>query len=133
MGCRSHSTSGGLTLYSTLEPCLLCTAAIWQCRIPRVRFAARDPFWESLDQVPGLNSGWAPRCPEREGPLPGRLAAWAAALPADWSLHRTPAETATRSSYRFLTPGLVELAEQLHLDLRVSVVEAWVAISPAIR
>jgi len=33
----------GATLYVTLEPCLMCTGAIFHARIDRVVFGARDP------------------------------------------------------------------------------------------
>lgn len=33
----------GVTLYVTLEPCLMCAGAIWQSRIERVVFGAYDP------------------------------------------------------------------------------------------
>lgn len=33
----------GVTLYVTLEPCLMCAGAIWQARLERVVFGAYDP------------------------------------------------------------------------------------------
>jgi len=33
----------GMTLYSTLEPCIMCAGAILQARISRLVFGARDP------------------------------------------------------------------------------------------
>ena len=33
----------GVTLYVTLEPCLMCAGAIWQARLDRVVFGAFDP------------------------------------------------------------------------------------------
>lgn len=33
----------GVTMYVTLEPCLMCAGAIWQSRIERVVFGAFDP------------------------------------------------------------------------------------------
>lgn len=33
---------GSMTLYTTLEPCVMCAGAIIQARIPRIVFATRD-------------------------------------------------------------------------------------------
>jgi tRNA(adenine34) deaminase len=33
---------GGLTMFSTLEPCVMCAGAIVNSRLPRIVFAARD-------------------------------------------------------------------------------------------
>lgn len=39
------------TLYTTLEPCLMCSGAIIQSRIKRVVFGASDTRWASLTKV----------------------------------------------------------------------------------
>lgn len=33
----------GCTMYVTLEPCVMCLGALWQARLDRVVFGARDP------------------------------------------------------------------------------------------
>ncbi|MEV6522164.1 nucleoside deaminase [Longispora sp. NPDC051575] len=67
-------------LYTTLEPCLLCTVALRFSHVGTVRFAATDPMWYSMDKVPGLNHHVARRWTVREGPLPGPVGGWAAVL-----------------------------------------------------
>lgn len=55
-----HETGepAGHTLYTTLEPCIMCAGTIRIYRIPRVAFAAYDPVWDGLhnafSQVPGF-------------------------------------------------------------------------------
>ncbi len=39
------------TLYVTLEPCLMCSGAIYQARIARVVFAARDRRYGALQWI----------------------------------------------------------------------------------
>ena len=43
------------TLYVTLEPCLMCAGAIYQARLPRVVFAAKDPKGGALGSLYQLN------------------------------------------------------------------------------
>jgi tRNA(Arg) A34 adenosine deaminase TadA len=70
-----------LTLYTSLEPCLLCAGAIGLMRIPRVRFIAPDPLftgaWDHIATHPGLAS----RRPEQRGPLAGPASDLARLLP----------------------------------------------------
>ena len=52
------------TLYVTLEPCPMCAGAIWNARIPRVVFGAREEKSGSLGSVIDLfseNYGFRPR------------------------------------------------------------------------
>jgi tRNA(adenine34) deaminase len=69
------------TLYSTLEPCFLCTAALRHSHVGVVRFAAPDPMWRGVDRLPDLSDQMARRWTRREGPLGGHLQTWAALLP----------------------------------------------------
>jgi tRNA(adenine34) deaminase len=69
------------TLYSTLEPCFLCTAALRHSHVGVVRFAAADPMWQGVDRLPELSDQLARRWTRREGPLGGHLQTWAALLP----------------------------------------------------
>jgi tRNA(Arg) A34 adenosine deaminase TadA len=67
-------------LYSTLEPCFLCTAALRHSHIGAVQFAAPDPMWHGIDQLPKLDQHMARRWARRNGPLGGPLQTLAAVL-----------------------------------------------------
>jgi tRNA(adenine34) deaminase len=67
-------------LYSTLEPCLLCTGALRHCHVGTVRFAAADHMWPGMDRIRDLGPHFARRWPRREGPLDGPLARLATVL-----------------------------------------------------
>ena len=67
-------------LYSTLEPCLLCTAAARHSHVGVLRFAAADPLWTGIGQLPALNGHLAHRWPRRQGPLGGPLGRFATLL-----------------------------------------------------
>jgi tRNA(Arg) A34 adenosine deaminase TadA len=45
--------AGDCTLYTTMEPCVMCIGAIRMHKIPRVRFAARDPLAGGVALVGG--------------------------------------------------------------------------------
>lgn len=59
-------------LYTTLEPCLLCTGALVHCHVGEVRYAATDHLWRGLVRLPEINDYVARRWPARVGPLPAR-------------------------------------------------------------
>jgi tRNA(adenine34) deaminase len=67
-------------LYSSLEPCFLCTAALRHSHIGTVRYAAADPLWHGIDRLPSLNPYLARRWPRREGPAGRPLCDLAAVL-----------------------------------------------------
>lgn len=69
------------TLYTTLEPCLLCTSALRYSHVGSVRFAASDPMWYGMDRLPEINHHIARRWSRRIGPLEGWLATWGALFP----------------------------------------------------
>lgn len=79
------------TLYTTLEPCLLCTSALRIARIGTVRYAAPDPIWDGVGDIPRVLTPRASRnWTRREGPLDGVLARWSGAMHAHWFQENAP-------------------------------------------
>jgi tRNA(Arg) A34 adenosine deaminase TadA len=100
------------TIWTTLEPCLLCTSAVVTSHVGIVRFVASDPLWVGLDQLPGINAQVAGRWPERIGPIGGPIAAFCAVLPLVW-FFRTQGGGAAVRAYESEHGGLVEMARRL--------------------
>ena len=71
---------GDCTLWATLEPCPLCSAAAMITGCGHVRFLAADPLWEGAGRLPGLNQAVAARWPRFRGPEPGWPAVWQTVL-----------------------------------------------------
>lgn len=69
-------------LYTTMEPCLLCAAALALSKIGTVRYAASDPLWGWVERVPEIIHRAPSQWTRRVGPLDGPLRVWAAVLPA---------------------------------------------------
>jgi tRNA(Arg) A34 adenosine deaminase TadA len=101
-----------LTLYTTLEPCLMCASSIVFVQIPRVRFAAPDPFFHGLDVVLQQHPFAAERMPARDGPLRGEIGTFAQVLPLTVILFWNPEGEGTRL-YRDLIPLHMAAAEEL--------------------
>lgn len=103
------------TLWTTLEPCLLCVSAAIISHVGMVRFAAPDPLWTGIEQVRDLNAQAGRRWPERHGPLDGPIAAFCALLPLVWFFGRQGGGAAVRA-YEADHAGLVALARHLSAD-----------------
>ncbi len=59
--------SSRYTLYTTLEPCFMCSATITGTyHIPRVVFAAHDPWWHGLHEALREHPVTARSLPQRE-------------------------------------------------------------------
>jgi tRNA(Arg) A34 adenosine deaminase TadA len=98
-------------LYTTLEPCLLCTSALRLSNVGVVRFAADDPLWYGMDRVAEVNHNVARRWTRREGPLDGPLRTWAAVLPLVSFVERS-IDVVTQG-YEQLQPEILALARKL--------------------
>jgi tRNA(adenine34) deaminase len=75
-------------MYTTLEPCFLCTMALRYAHVGTVRFAASDAMLYGIEKLPDLNHHIARRWARREGPIGGPLRLWASALPLVNALDR---------------------------------------------
>jgi tRNA(Arg) A34 adenosine deaminase TadA len=100
------------TIWTTLEPCLLCLAAIVTSHVGVVRFAAPDPLWTGIGRLREVNAQAEKRWPDRIGPMRGPIAAFCAVLPMVW-FFRTQGGGAATSAYESDHAGLVELARRL--------------------
>ncbi|WP_433795086.1 nucleoside deaminase [Actinoplanes sp. CA-252034] len=105
----SRETVRRVTLYTSLEPCVLCLGALTFSRVPRVVFAARDFSFSAghraLAGAPVLGA----RVPAFTGPLGGRLGAFCRLVPIVADLHNYHGSGRLGLEER-LTPGLVRLA-----------------------
>lgn len=98
-------TARGMTLYTTVEPCLMCTSTGISMRLAKVCYAAADPVFEGLDDALSNHSYMASRIPAREQLGDPELAAFAALLPLScraWSRPGSPPRAEWISSHRRL-------------------------------
>jgi tRNA(Arg) A34 adenosine deaminase TadA len=103
---------GDHILYSTLEPCLLCSSALRFSHVGTVRFAAEDPFWHGMDRVPDANENIARRWSRREGPQrDGPLRTLGAVLPLISSVERGVRSVITVHEREM--PEVLRLAQRL--------------------
>jgi tRNA(adenine34) deaminase len=100
------------TLWTTLEPCLMCASAVVLSHVGTVRYAAADPLWSGIDHLPGLNAQAARRWPIRCGPLRGPVAAFCGLLPLVWAVRRK-ADGVVARAYQKHDPALLDLARRL--------------------
>jgi tRNA(adenine34) deaminase len=100
------------TLWTTLEPCLMCASAVVLSHIGTVRYAAADPLWSGIDRLPGLNAQAARRWPIRRGPLRGPVAVFCGLLPLVWAIGQK-ADGVVARAYREHDPTLLCLAGRL--------------------
>ena len=102
---------GEHVLYSSLEPCFLCTAALRYSHLGSVRYAAADPMWYGIDGLPSLNDHIARRWPRRDGPVAGPLGDVAAVLHVISAVER--GVEAVVECYATAMPDVCRLAVEL--------------------
>ena len=103
------------TIWTTLEPCLLCTSAVVTSHVGIVRFAAPDPLWDDIEVLREHNAQADRRWPELIGPLSGPAAWFSAVLPMVWFFRRQGGGAAVRA-YEAEHGPLVDLARRLARD-----------------
>src|SRR5215469_1171569 len=113
----SYDSYEGYKLYTTYEPCFMCTATLTSTyRIPSVAFGANDPTWdgllEALRRYPTIRT-WLP---EREH-LGGRFGALAYVLHVTGLLRHWPG---TYEAHERLVPASLALCRRIVEDGSVS-------------
>jgi tRNA(Arg) A34 adenosine deaminase TadA len=102
-----------LALWTTLEPCLLCSGAILLFDLSVVRFAATDPLWHGTADLPQLNPFVAERWAPRDGPAHGALATFGALLPLLWFLRTRGPDHSVGRAFAERAPDLLRHASAL--------------------
>lgn len=102
-------------LWTTLEPCVLCSVAILISNIGSVTFAARDRLWDGISRLTELNEFVASRWPARSGPLNGPVSGFCELLPLLWFAEHKP-EGSVIQRYQSHHPQLLALANDLLKD-----------------
>jgi tRNA(adenine34) deaminase len=109
----------GHSLYTTLEPCLMCASTIVLLRLPAVHFAAADPMFEGTHEHLAELAFCADRVPARTGPLEGPVAAFAALLPLSFIAFWARGDDVF-GHYEARTPALAALAERVVAEDRLA-------------
>lgn len=102
---------GDHVMYTTLEPCLLCTAALRQCRVGTVRFAGEDPMWTGIERLAEALTYVGTWWTRREGPLGGPFQRLAIVLHLVWALGNGARPVV--DCYTEARPDAVRIAERL--------------------
>jgi tRNA(Arg) A34 adenosine deaminase TadA len=121
----------GTVVYTTLQPCFLCSAAAAMSRVASVWFAGRDPVWRFVHGIGDFDPMLRERWYELHGPLAGPVGSWASLLPLVDRLQRNPSGLRL-DAFEAETPELVHFARELVAtgrveDLRGMTLDAAVA------
>ncbi len=73
-------------LWSSLEPCALCSGAIVHAHVGQVLFAAADPVMSGVADLPKINAYVKSRWPDRTGPVSGPLGDFAGLVHLVWNM-----------------------------------------------
>ncbi len=128
----------GVTLFTTLEPCLFCIGAVVLSRVGTVRFAGGDSYGGASRLPLDLNAQTARYPLQIHGPLDDPFGRLAAALPLVY-LAATDRWTRVLDHVGIHDPQLLELSQELsrlptlrdpHIaDLATALEEAWPIIT----
>jgi tRNA(Arg) A34 adenosine deaminase TadA len=99
------------SLYTTFEPCLMCASTIAFYRVPRIHYAAADPFFDGLHDWFGSYPFTAERSPDRVR-LGGPMGAFCHVLHLSW-LVAYPAPPQVIDAHERLAPAALECARSV--------------------
>jgi tRNA(Arg) A34 adenosine deaminase TadA len=68
------------TLWSSLEPCLMCLSSALLSSVGEIRFLASDPLWDGVEGLPSLNAFVERRWPVHHEPHHGEWAVFGQSL-----------------------------------------------------
>ena len=104
------------TLWATLQPCPLCSAAAMSTGCGQVRFLAADPMRDGAGRLPELNQAVAARWPRFRGPEPGWPASRQTVLPVACQTSRGNAASPAVTERAKIAPHAAQLGLALASD-----------------
>ena len=107
-----RGTADGLTLFTTMQPCLMCMSTAVMLRVREIRFATDDAMFEGITEALASAPYCMERMPVMVGPLPGKLATFALLLPLAFSRTWTPRGRWSRR-YAEAHPELTSIADEI--------------------
>jgi tRNA(Arg) A34 adenosine deaminase TadA len=107
-----RGTAEGLTLSTTVQPCLMCMSTIVTLRVAEVRYATADNMFEGVNEALAAAPYCTERMPATAGPLAGKLGSFALLLPMMFTRIWTPQGRWSRR-YAEREPQLTDLADEL--------------------
>jgi len=106
-----------LTLWTTLEPCLMCAGAIRLSRVAEVRYLVADPIFEGAQRARELNEFIASGWPEVVGPEADPLAVLGILFPAHlfafWDDPSLRGSASTNGVWARVFPRITSLARDV--------------------
>lgn len=112
-----------LDLYTTLEPCAMCSGTSVMMHVAHIHYAAADDLMTGIHDLWAGHAFTAPRAAPRSGPLTGELETFGRVLPLTFTAVYAPDGVAAENA-RAETPGLWELATTLMADGGLAEVKA---------
>ena len=100
------------TVYTTLEPCVMCAGAMVIASMASVRYAGADALWSGLERLPEINAFVGRRWPTRSGPRHDEFGVLATLLPVLFYVERYPSGD-TAASHERAAPQLLALARDV--------------------
>ncbi len=105
---------GGHTIWTSLEPCLMCAGAILVAGVRTVRYLGADHLWLGIERLPELNPFIAERWPVRYGPRPDQFGILGSLLPlaaVAREFRSRSGESRALAAQREADPRVADLAE----------------------
>jgi hypothetical protein len=100
------------TVYTTLEPCVMCAGAMVITSMASVQYAGGDALWSGVERLPEINAFVGRRWPTRSGPRVDEFGVLATLLPLLFYVERYPTGD-TAASYERAAPHLLAFAREL--------------------
>ncbi|MEM9131648.1 MAG: nucleoside deaminase [Actinomycetota bacterium] len=113
----------GLHLFTTLEPCFMCAATSIFLHVEHVNYAVADEYFDGMHDLWQAHPYPRRHIPERTGPLPAPLAAFARLLPLSAQL-RTSADDGVLAAATEAWSAVVSLAREVAVDGTLEAVDA---------